>query len=616
MANITELDAPPGLTIQPDERAATTAREAGTKKNIFGREAGQAIGRGISTVGGQIGAEIDRHITAQVIGHGAATYSEIYSNFTQQWNEVSGKSDPNDTSIAQGFKEKILEPGIERFLKAFEGAPDKAQAWAQTRADEMRQHFSVKLNADMSTRAGIAIHKNLGDLERNYSIAAANDPSTLGHIAETIDSDVKALVDRPYLSASDSAKVVNEIAPKLKQRVAQAAFDCTAQRNPDEALQALNHGDFNAYADGVTQAQWRRYAEGQQKAQRAQAEHDDLLAKKDADDVANTAHDDYVTKALNGVRMGDYQNDPRLAGYGAKKENLRTLQHTLVARARENSENTPHPVEWRKLLSDLHDTQVNDPNNISDKPIWDLFKDGKLSKTELGSALSIYNSIDKPIERTIVAQMKRVEAFAAKSFESQALNMMNPQGYADALNRFELEGREKINETKAKGEDITPLIDPRSKNYVFSNERFQSMLPPIKAAVGDQAAAVRRESVDLASVTADAKTALAAGAPAATVKARFKEITGKDFEAAPAAVGVPARLTEPQSYEEFDAQQKSLKPAVEAKGWAWEPDRWTYSIDSNGQLERQFSAGREAIKVRYPGIVEERRRKALDKANR
>ena len=142
------------------------------------------------------------------------------------------------------------------------------------------------------------------------------------------------------------------------------------------------------------------------------------------------------------------------------------------------------------------------------------------------------------------------------------------------------------------------------------------MLPPIKAAVGDQAAAVRRESVDLASVTADAKTALAAGAPAATVKARFKEITGKDFEAAPAAVGVPARLTEPQSYEEFDAQQKSLKPAVEAKGWAWEPDRWTYSIDSNGQLERQFSAGREAIKVRYPGIVEERRRKALDKANR
>src|SRR4029077_5046817 len=99
-------------------------------------------------------------------------------------NEPVSKSDPNDTSIMQGFKEKILEPGIERFNQAFEGAPARAQQWALTRTNQLREHFSEKMSADMATRAGVAVHQNIGALERNYSATVGNDPSALPSVID------------------------------------------------------------------------------------------------------------------------------------------------------------------------------------------------------------------------------------------------------------------------------------------------------------------------------------------------------------------------------------------------------------------------------------------------
>src|SRR5258708_19819542 len=152
MANITELNAPTGLTLQPDERAAQTAREAGRTKDVLIREAARTLGGAISHVGGQVGAEIDQHNAAQWIGHGAATSASLHSDFVQQWNELASKADPNDASIAQGFKEKILEPSLENFIKGFDGAPDKAQQWALTRADKIRDDMSAKITPHMEFR--------------------------------------------------------------------------------------------------------------------------------------------------------------------------------------------------------------------------------------------------------------------------------------------------------------------------------------------------------------------------------------------------------------------------------------------------------------------------------
>src|SRR5260221_4338647 len=151
MPNITEYTTPTGMTLLPDERAAGTAREAGRTKDILYREAGRTLGTAISQVGGQIGADIDRHNAAQWIGHGAATYSSLYGDLTQKWNDVAAKADPNDVSIAQGFREQMLEPSLDKFQKAFEGAPDRAQQWALERTNQLRQHFSEKMGADMST---------------------------------------------------------------------------------------------------------------------------------------------------------------------------------------------------------------------------------------------------------------------------------------------------------------------------------------------------------------------------------------------------------------------------------------------------------------------------------
>lgn len=616
MPNITEYNVPTGLDITPTDRASTTARESGTTKNIFLREAGQALGTSISHVGGQIGQELDRHAAAQWISHGATTYSSLHADLTQQWNEVASKADPNDTSIAQGFKEKILGPSIEKFQQAFEGAPDKAQQWALTRADEMRQHFFTKMTADMGTRAAVAVHKNINDLERNYSVTATNDPSTLSHIVDTIDTDVKALVDRPNLSASDAAKIAGDIVPKLKQRIAQSAFDGMAQRNPDEALKALDHGDFNQYADGVTQAQWRKYAETQKKIQVADEKRDALEArqqqKEDSADLSekyrtqmydvNSGRILRVSPKLNQQIVQDMNTGKLTRSDGTALIRWNQQQYEAQVREDKMAAEGPPARNNETVLADLR-KRVGDPDNPTTRQeVGDALAGSQLTSKaahdlawRVGQSDAGWQAIQRPFKQ----QYDNVRHIFTQAPQSIGL-YMDPQEASRRLNEVEADAQKILRDAYARKEDMRPYLDPNSPKWALKEAMSQLTGAP-KKIIGEQAAAVKREGVNVAAVTADAKAALAAGAPAESVKARYKEVTGQEFSSALSATG----NERPATYEAWNAQQESLKPKVEAKGWPWEPDRWNYSVNSKGEIERELSANRAWIKSHYNAITDQ-----------
>ncbi len=357
MPNITELRAPVNLVPEPTDRAADTAREAGSIQNRLARQAGSAMGSAIARTGGQIGDEINRHIANQQISQGAATYSSLYGNLTQQWNEIAAKTDPNDTSIKQGFEERVLRPALDAFQKPFDdsGSPE-AQRWAQRRTEELRQHFFEKTTADMATRAGAAVEKNLSDMERNYSNVLVNDPSSLAHVADSVRGDVQSMIEAsPYITSGQAAKIKDELVPKLLTNLGKSAGYGMAQANPDETKLAIKRGDFNGYLNAEEQIRLGKFADEVKTQKRTNETYEYEQQKRKEHDTAEIAKNDYVTNLLDGKPAGDYIHDPRLIKFPEVKENIRSLQHTLSMQAIDRSENTPHPQEWRKLINDLHE---------------------------------------------------------------------------------------------------------------------------------------------------------------------------------------------------------------------------------------------------------------------
>lgn len=507
MPNITEYTTPLALVPQPDDRAVSTAREAGTVKNIFARETGQAIGTAISHVGGQVGEAIDRHLAMQWIGHGAAAYSSLYGEMTQQWNDVAAKSDPNDTSIAQGFKEKVLAPSLDKFQQAFEGAPARAQEWALSRSDEMRQHFFQKMSADMGTRAGLAVHQNVLNLERNYSITAMNDPTSLPHIVDSIKTDIGTLVSStPNLSSSDAARVQTELVPKITKAVAQSAFDGMAQRNPQAALLALDHGDFNDYADGVTQAQWRRYAETQQKVQDQDQKREELDAKrKRIEDSADKA-EGYRTKMydantgrilpvqakLNQQIVQDMNSGALTRADGTALIRWNQQQYETQLREDKLAALGPPAKDDQQVLAELRERVGSTTNPTTRQEIVDAQAADKLTVKSahdlawrVGQADAAWQATQRPFQ----AQFNNFKHVMLNSLTS-LVKYMEPQQQIQKFNEVEADAQRILRDAYTRREDMRPYLDPASPKWALK-EALSSLSTKPSMAVQQQADQIR-----------------------------------------------------------------------------------------------------------------------------
>ncbi len=513
MANITEYSTPQGDNVQPDEKATTAAREAAFAKNRFGREAGESIGRGISSFGPplqKMAADAERHTTFAQIGHGAAAYSSLFGDLTQQWNKIATESDPNDTSVMQGFREKVLGPSLEKFQQGFEAATPEAQRWALGRSGSMQQHFTEKMIADMGTRAGIAVQQNMGDIERNYSNIVLDDPSALKHIVESLNTDVGAMIaSSPTMTPAAAARVQGELVPKLTERIARTAAYSMANANPQGAINAINKGDFDKYMDGPEKLQAIKYAESVARAKRADETHEYEIAQLEKREKEAAAATGYVNKILTGegVTAAQIAADPTLTA--GQRENLVNFQNSHTQQLREKKESTPHPEQYRQLLDDLFAVAEANPNNLSVRPIREAFTNGLLNPREEAELEQRFNALDKPAERNFQNQVLNVRSTIKNSIEGKAIFDAEPERAVGIINRIEKDAHDKLDAERAKpsGGNVSPLLDPNDKQYIFSPKIIKSYLTSPKASIAAQADKVRAG----AGPTASGRIAPAAG---------------------------------------------------------------------------------------------------------
>lgn len=523
MPNIVEFVQPQG-TLQPSDTPISTAAHSAAQKNIFAREAGAAIGRGIGAIGAPLQNMADRaedHLASQMIGHGAATSATLWANLTADINNTMGKADPNDMSVGQGLKEKNIEPALQNFQKQFESAPKKAQDWALSTVDRMRGHFYKTIAADDMTRASVAVEQNIKNTYLGLSAAASNNPAGLPDVVEQLRLNANALIASHAIGPAERGRLDAEV-EKMNTRLAQAAFDNEAQANPSAALAKLDRGDYNKYADGVTQAQWRKYAQGQQKTQDMDAKRDRqeaLIERREAstdraEEIRQGMYDPLSGRILrvNPKLNQSIINDPKLLP--KDKSSLILWNETQYKRQQQEDKANAvgvKPKDDPQALADAR-KRVGDPDNpLTRQELTDLMGAEKLtSKTahdlswRIGQADAGWNAVQRPFKQMFA----KVERDAMTSLYS-VVKHMEPQQARERINDVETEAQRILRDAYARKEDMRPYLDPKSPQYVLGPATTGALF-------GNPAAALKSEADKIRGGTSGPATVGRVGGPAAS----------------------------------------------------------------------------------------------------
>ena len=496
MPNIPQYETPQSLVPRPDEGAANVAREAAFTENRFSRESGEALGGAVSRVGSQLGEAVDDHISAQLISHGAAVSMQGYADLTNKWNSIAENADPNDTSVAAGFQEKIFNPWAENFLKQYDSAPEKARNWAMSTVNEMRSHLFEKQTADMGVRASAAFTKNFNTGVQAAQLAASNEPDlhTISFLVGKFTDDTKALLSSSSVSVSERARIETEMIPDAVKQIVRAGVMGAGRINPDALIASINNGDIDKIP-GLTYSEAEKtealkYAEEQKRNKQIDEEHALTMQEKQKKAASDVLENQAYTDIINGHGSRAMAVAAR-ASSALTPEARKSIPEFIAARTREireNQEGAVHPEEFRHLITSLNDTAENNPQNLSLKAFRDAYNKGEISYKELTQGEERFNNINRPYEQNFNNMVKSTVSPIVMRSPQFILDKTAGQG---VINQIEYDAYRTLNKYRDSGKDVTPLFDPKSSEYLFSPAKIQSYITPAKQMIATQANQVK-----------------------------------------------------------------------------------------------------------------------------
>src|SRR6266567_766931 len=295
--NIREFTNPDVNLNKPEigiEATAQSARHIGAYYHQIGAEAGSAIR--------ETGDMAVRYMDHQQISAGAAGYSTLFDQKTQEWNDLAKNADPNDPTVAQKFREENLEPAFEEFRKQF--STERSQQWAEGRIESLRNHFTQKTSADMSTLAGHALDVNITQMATRLSNSVYRDPTGLNAALEAVDSaGAEMIKTSPNLKAEHASKVQEEVIEKIKKQIVQSAAVGAVRTNPDAGLKLAQDPTYAKYISGREMDQLTKEAQSVDRNNRAWSKYEDQQKKQDQQRASDDAVVDIRARLDNGQRI-------------------------------------------------------------------------------------------------------------------------------------------------------------------------------------------------------------------------------------------------------------------------------------------------------------------------
>lgn len=187
-------------SLRSGEQGAEAFAGAGRRIGAFYRETGQEL----STSFKDAGAVADRVLTHQQVSHFDLGSAGTLAKLDQSWNQlIASGVDPNDPTIADKFMSETVEPALEQLGNGVTN--EGAQRYAQSRVDELRNHFQTKTAAEMSNLAGVAVSTNLDRVGNTLSKVAFDDPTSTKMSLKQYQNSVDAQIATSNMNAEGIA---------------------------------------------------------------------------------------------------------------------------------------------------------------------------------------------------------------------------------------------------------------------------------------------------------------------------------------------------------------------------------------------------------------------------
>lgn len=409
------------------------------------------------------------------ISAGAASFAQMQSNLTDQWNQVAKHSDPNDPSVAAKFRETVLEPALKQFQSGFN--TDASQKFAEQKIDALRQHMFEKTAADMSTLAGVAVHKNLTDSTTAMSNTAITDPSSVPNLLAGVDHSIAGVVgSSPTLSATDAARVSAEVSSATKKAIVQSGAIGAIQKsgNPEATADEW----IRKYPDYINGNEAKMLA-GNARQQIRANNYDTEFSRRRQKEIATDRSNEATSQYLIDVRS----QDPKLANDPTAKKilNDQTLTKTdknnlLNYVDRQLKPETDSRLSQGTFVSLLRDLRAPDadPDKVMQKA-WDARlsdpgKPGSMSEKDFNQFRAEVVARKTPEG----AALEHDRADFLKNYAPSIVGTNYQPGIGDPkLYNAEMDARRVENDLRKKGLDPHLAYDPASPHFLGKPERVQ-----------------------------------------------------------------------------------------------------------------------------------------------
>lgn len=415
MPNIKQFDSPIDQ-LHPDQWGAEALARLAAKKGQAGQEIGHTYERVVDQAG-HIASTFTKEMEDAQFQHevqvGAASFAKLQNEQVQDWNATASTADLNDPTIAEKYREKKLQPALDKWTEGFQ--TKRGQMWAAERAASFTNHMFEKTSADMMTRAGDAAVVNHTQTVTNLSQAARGDDHFFDQAIESHHALVNTMATAGNLSADLSAKLRTQATQSGDQEIAHATIAGMIDRNPKAAAALLNSPEgakkFGDYLTGDQMATAIRAANAASRLEddqkRAQENHvkqqqKDMFHEASASVAASTIQQDGTVRLPTDY----FSNIKKMAEMpqadGASIKAAIEFGHTVQ---REQAQGVPavtDPMTYNQIRSALFSS-----DGLKTKDILQARADGKLSDKDF----SFFNKAAEEMQKdpTKAGAMKRFQ---------------------------------------------------------------------------------------------------------------------------------------------------------------------------------------------------------------
>jgi len=151
----------------------------------------------------------------------------------------------------------------------------------------------------------------------------------------------------------------------------------------------------------------------------------------------------------------------------------------------------PNPANFIALRDRVLNTFARDPGSLNVKIADDALRSHQINMKEYDQIVSLINSKDKPLEHRLNNELHVVEQRLAANPIISTLHATDPNYIPNLLISIQNDSLKTIEEYRAQGKSITPLLDHNSKEYLFDPAKVAAYVSPPKKVMADQADAIR-----------------------------------------------------------------------------------------------------------------------------